>query len=516
MSTENDAAFPNQPPQDLAIFLGGSSKKHSYLRTHFEKYSTTPIECTNLYTKRCHKYGHQKYSSHFKRIHKRVVAVCPLMDSLIPFTDSMNTEWGLPHNDTTTSQIRRNKALMHQTIRNNTDNKIRNAPLFVIDDYLTNKQAFETKMKQQSLSYPIVIKPLTSGGTDGVRLCYTFEAAQRVVKRNLHQTNGEGHENTSMMAQEFLDGEEYVINSVSHDTNHRFTDVWRAYKSFHVDKTKAKDDDDEEEQDEKEKESDEIYPYSILYDYQEFEREIVKNEKMQLIVSYVENVLNILGVKYGCSHCEVMYLPKENKVCLIELNARMHGDLPRATSLVGYDQLTILAMKHCDSQRFLNEIPKCYDLKENDENNEEDPVSVRAIFLRSKVDGKMDMNRLISLEGLKTFKSFARTLYNGVQYWLKYKEQARVCLEKLDENNADESNVNENENETDAVSKTNYLETLTESLEYIDRVESVEKTIDLLSCPGTIVLEGKRSDIKKDYNTIRALEDDLEHGLFVV
>eukprot|EP01083_Nonionella_stella_P173407 598034_1 len=225
MSAENDASSAanqlNQPPKDLAIFLGGSSRKHNYLRTLFEKYSTKPIECANLRTNRCHERGYKKYTSHFQKRHKRVVAVCPLVDSLIPFTDSLNKEWELPHNDTATSQIRRNKALMHQTIRNNTNNKVRNAPLFIIDDYLTNKQVFAAKMKQSTLHYPIVIKPITSGGTDGVRLCHTFEAAQRVVKRHLYQTNAEKHENTSMMAQEFLDGEEYVINSVSHDSTHR-------------------------------------------------------------------------------------------------------------------------------------------------------------------------------------------------------------------------------------------------------------------------------------------------------
>ena len=119
---------------------------------------------------------------------------------------------------------------------------VRYGKFFVIDSYLTdnNKQEFENKMKEINVSYPIVIKPPTSGGTDGVRLCYSYKACQKVVKRNLNQENGERHKNTQMMAQEFLDGEEYVVNTVSYDSNHKFTDIWRAHKSFHVDKTKKK------------------------------------------------------------------------------------------------------------------------------------------------------------------------------------------------------------------------------------------------------------------------------------
>lgn len=162
------------------------------------------------------------------------------MDSLIPFTDSMNEQWNLPGNDSKTSQIRRNKALMHQTIRESTKDNIRFGQFFLIEDYLSDKDEFESKMKEHNLSYPIVIKPPTSGGTDGVRLCYSFEAAQKVVDRNLNQENGEKHKNVSMMAQEFLNGEEYVVNTVSYDSNHKFSDIWRAHKSFHVDKAQKK------------------------------------------------------------------------------------------------------------------------------------------------------------------------------------------------------------------------------------------------------------------------------------
>ncbi len=46
----------------------------------------------------------------------QVSFVVPLMDSLIPWQDTMNLIWGLPGNDVTSSEYRRNKYLMHTAI----------------------------------------------------------------------------------------------------------------------------------------------------------------------------------------------------------------------------------------------------------------------------------------------------------------------------------------------------------------------------------------------------------------
>lgn len=260
---------------------------------------------------------------------------------------------------------------------------------------------------------------------------------------------------------------------------------------------------------------DKCYPYSMLYNYQQFERDIVGNSKMQMIVKYVGNVLNMLGVKYGCAHCEVMYLPKENRVCLVELNARMHGGLPRAAELVKYDQMSLLALSQCNHKRFLSETPKYYVLDDGDDDNKDaenkkgDLVTIRAIFLRSRVDGKMNMTKLIQLKTLKTFKSFARTLYDGVRYWKQYKAEAAVYaegLEKMEQMKDDEIDMNEMQECIEQLQKTKSV---------IERIEKVEKTIDLITCPGTIVLQGKLGDIETDYATIRAMENDFENGLFI-
>ena len=306
---------------------------------------------------------------------------------------------------------------------------------------------------------------------------------------------------------------------------------------------------DKEEENKDKDEDEKDYPYSMLYDYQQFERDIINNSKQQSIVQYVENVLNILGVKYSCGHVEVMYLPKEEKVCLIELNGRMHGGLPRATKLVGYDQMSLLALMHCDPARFLTDIPKYYNCSnpakgllvpdnnmekyinnDNDDDNKtiDESITVRAIFLRSKVDGRIDMKKLIGLQDLKTFKTFARSLYDGVNYWKEYTEHIENCRKKLQEIEIKQKekelkkekgggmqDFSSWEKDDTEEKKQEYLKTLEKSLQIIDRIEECEKTIDLITCPGTVVLEGKVDDVVEDYKTIRALEDDVENGLFI-
>ena len=96
-----------QQPKDLAIFLGGSSKKHNYLRKYFEKVkliSIQPIpslyflpltefkmmkyiqynkdwqnlQCQSIRTAHCHKHGAEAYTNHYMNKNIRIIAICPL------------------------------------------------------------------------------------------------------------------------------------------------------------------------------------------------------------------------------------------------------------------------------------------------------------------------------------------------------------------------------------------------------------------------------------------------------
>eukprot|EP01083_Nonionella_stella_P014022 39426_1 len=544
------------------LVLGGGSKLAIYIAEATGNYSSTKIECIHLRTKHCLQHGHKKYTNHFKLRHITLIGVCPLTDSLIPFADAMNALLHLPHNNSKTSQCRRNKALMHRTISQathpkdekkklkqyvanfinkskrvadvevldtNEESRVRHAEFFQITDFLTSKGDFEDQMKSHDLEYPIVIKPPTSGGTEGVRLCYTFEAAQKVVKKYLFEENSEKNTNASMMCQEFLDGDEYVVNTVSFGSAHKVSDVWRAHKTFIVDKTMSKAQNIKDDDDMKHSpDDDKHFPYSMLYDYQELVVDL-RHDNMKRIVDYVFSVLDILGVAYGCGHTEVIHL-RNSEVCLVELNARCGGGIPRATDVVGYDQYALAALSYIDADRFVKEIPRIYHCKSSDDDDSKEngmESTVRVIFCQSQVNGRIEFNKLEELKKLKTFEKFAREfVYVGMEIWMKYhvrlllmeqklkhcwnmKEQTFAQMDYMTYPNINEV-IDELEQQEDDcnVRMRSFRKT-------IGRIEKIERTVDLISSPGAIVLKGRLCDIETDYHSIRELEKDTKTGIFI-
>ena len=66
-----------------------------------------------------------------------------------------------------------------------------------------------------------VVKPVQSAGTDDVYLCSSKEEALAAFKVIAGKRNGVGLINEGALAQEFLEGKEYVIDKVSRDGVHK-------------------------------------------------------------------------------------------------------------------------------------------------------------------------------------------------------------------------------------------------------------------------------------------------------
>lgn len=65
------------------------------------------------------------------------------------------------------------------------------------------------------------MKPVQSAGTDDVFLCSNADEAEVAFTRILGKRNGLGLINEAVLAQEFLQGKEYVIDKVSKDGAHK-------------------------------------------------------------------------------------------------------------------------------------------------------------------------------------------------------------------------------------------------------------------------------------------------------
>lgn len=75
--------------------------------------------------------------------------------------------------------------------------------------------------------YPVVLKPVESAGSDGVKLCYTFEEAEEHFHLLMNSQMVNGGNCPAVLCQEFLRGTEYVVDQVSLNGVHKTVMVWK-------------------------------------------------------------------------------------------------------------------------------------------------------------------------------------------------------------------------------------------------------------------------------------------------
>jgi biotin carboxylase len=70
-------------------------------------------------------------------------------------------------------------------------------------------------------SYPVVLKPIESAGSDGVKLCHSFDEAKAHFDVLMKSQMVNGGSCPAVLCQEFLRGKEYVVDCVSRDGVHK-------------------------------------------------------------------------------------------------------------------------------------------------------------------------------------------------------------------------------------------------------------------------------------------------------
>ena len=142
----------------------------------------------------------------------------------------------------------------------------------------------------------VVVKPVYSAASVGVRLCSNRQEMIEAVKEVFNLTGVYGNDLNELVIQERITGQEYVVNTVSCDGVHRVTMIWKYNKI----KTAEG---------------------GNVYDYDETINELGIGEAE--LVEYAYDVADALGVKYGPVHGE--YMIDEKGPVLIEVNCRPHG-----------------------------------------------------------------------------------------------------------------------------------------------------------------------------------------------
>jgi hypothetical protein len=136
----------------------------------------------------------------------------------VEFADALADRLGLPNNGLAHSAARRDKYLMIETIRR--------AGLAAARQLLVERPE-DVAEWHRSIGGRIVVKPLRSAGGDGVYFCDSPAESVRAAERILAEENIFSTRNTGAVAQEYLRGTEYMVNTVSRDGHHRVCEIWR-------------------------------------------------------------------------------------------------------------------------------------------------------------------------------------------------------------------------------------------------------------------------------------------------
>eukprot|EP00442_Polarella_glacialis_P010092 CAMPEP_0115054878 /NCGR_PEP_ID=MMETSP0227-20121206/4340_1 /TAXON_ID=89957 /ORGANISM="Polarella glacialis, Strain CCMP 1383" /LENGTH=497 /DNA_ID=CAMNT_0002439405 /DNA_START=36 /DNA_END=1529 /DNA_ORIENTATION=+ len=147
--------------------------------------------------------------------------------------------------------------------------------------------------------WPLVAKPLSSSGSDGIFFCQNEEDLESAHKVIVGALNPNGVQNTDIALQEFLTGDEYIVDSVSRDGRHQCVAIWVYSKRRGL-------------------------PWNATAILSEGNTLLPAEGAIQdVLVDYVFKVLDAVGLRFGPCHTEVMLTPRGP--ILVEVNCRLHG-----------------------------------------------------------------------------------------------------------------------------------------------------------------------------------------------
>jgi CelD/BcsL family acetyltransferase involved in cellulose biosynthesis/biotin carboxylase len=240
----------------------------------------------------------------------------------VNLADRLAEALGLPGNGTNLSPARRNKFLMIQRVG---DCGVRVPRQFRSDDVSAIRDWVEAEG-----FWPAIVKPCEAIGSEGVRLCAS-RAELTLAFHSIHgRTNRLDVFNDAVLAQEYLRGKEYVVDTVSRDGVHRLAGLWAYGKSAAGFETVGR------------LASKELLP--------------AEGPLADQLFAFAVDVLNALEIRNGAAHCEVII--DDKGAALIEIGARLHGGPPAhlmSREAMGDSQLDQLVLSFVAPKAFLEQ-----------------------------------------------------------------------------------------------------------------------------------------------------------------
>lgn len=166
----------------------------------------------------------------------------------------------------------------------------------------------------------VIVKPFRGVASESVYLCQTTDEVQAAWdKITATQVFGSAEKHSNVLIQEYLDGVEYAVDTVSREGEHKVAAIWRYVKQP---------------------------ANGAAFCY--FKTELIDSamdNAVEDICTYISAALNALGVKWGITHSEVI-IPKDDDrgPVLVEVNCRQHNMdfLPLTMACIGYNAFDMM------------------------------------------------------------------------------------------------------------------------------------------------------------------------------
>jgi len=251
-----------------------------------------------------------------------VCAVIAGIDTAVELADAISAFYGLAGNDPQTSRCRFDKGVMGACLQG--------AGVPVAEQIVTRHVRVLTDWAMQSGRLPVVIKPTRSAGSDNVMICHTQDEVRVAFSRIMGKLNKLGATNDAVLGQEFLKGQQYLVNTVSIDGSHYISEIWQFDATFCNDHQ--------------------------IYDKQKL---LAANGSVQdILADYTMRVLDVLGIRFGPGHTELMLTSDGPK--LIECAARMTGKIGQKTllSALGHHHISLCCDCYLKPDMVLARMPR--------------------------------------------------------------------------------------------------------------------------------------------------------------
>lgn len=248
--------------------------------------------------------------------HDPISFVIPGFETGVKLADILSERLSLKSNGTLLSNARRNKYEMIEALRKKN--------IAAVKHIKTNRLEHGLEWVHKNTNFPVILKPIDSASSEDVYICNNENDFKHAFAIILNKINFMNSVNDEVLIQSYINGTEFVVNSVSCNGAHYITDIWVCKKR--------------------------VVNNRIIYDKEELIKS--EGERQKTLTNYAYSVLNALGIEHGPAHSEIILT--ERGPILLETGARLggavHPDIH--SSCIGHSQVELTVDAYCDEKSF--------------------------------------------------------------------------------------------------------------------------------------------------------------------